>query len=119
MVALSLLRRENLKKDNYKHVGVIRDRPPTWLFIISSRVQRRWGDKKRLHLRMKEGRSNGREGGKNLDNPSLLLEVTARCVSHGDRNPLTRPILTPPLSIIGSFLWLNATSDPRRSKSTT
>ena len=50
-----------------------------------------------------EGRSKGREGGKNLDNPSLVHEGTAKSASHEDCNPLTRPILTPPLSMIGSF----------------
>ena len=66
-----------------------------------------------------EGRSKGREGGKNLDNPSLVREGTAKSASHEDCNPLTRPIPTPPLSMIGSFFWLNASIDPRRSKSTT
>ena len=66
-----------------------------------------------------EGRSKGREGGKNLDNAGLVREGTAKSAGHEDCNPLTRPILTPPLSMIGSFFCLNASIDPRRSKSTT
>ena len=31
-----------------------------------------------------EGRSKGREGGKNLDNPSLVREGTAKSASHED-----------------------------------
>ena len=52
-----------------------------------------------------------REGGKNLDNPSLVREGTAKSASHEDCNPLTRTIPTLPLSMIGSFFWLNAFID--------
>ena len=61
-----------------------------------------------------ERRSKGREGGKIFDNPSLVREGTAKSASHEDCNPLIRPILTPPLSMTGSFFWLNASIDPRR-----
>ena len=129
MVALSLLRHGNLKKDNYKHVGVIR--PPTWLFIneinknrsklkpCSEKVGREKTPTPKNERKEIELRSKGREGGKNLDNPSLVREGTAKSASHEDCNPLTRPIPTPPLSMNGSFFWLNASIDPRRSKSTT
>ena len=37
-----------------------------------------------------EGRSKGTEGGKNLDNPSLVREGAAKSASHEDCNPLTK-----------------------------
>ena len=89
--------------------GVAKNQHPGWCHAKRlARIKPYLKKKKKTELKQ------NRTCLKNFDNPNLLREGTAKSASHGDRNPLIRPTLTPPLSMIGSFFWPSASRDPKR-----